>query len=67
MGKPREAGGGPSGPNRSEEQDPWWPPAYSRAVLSSASVVRARELGLKGKQGASRRRRRNEELGGVKR
>ena len=67
MGKPREAGGGPSGPNRSEAEGPWWPPGYSGAVLSSASVVWARDLGLKGRQNASRRRRRNEELGGVKR
>lgn len=37
---------------------------YSGAVLSSASVVRARDLGLQGRQSASPRRRRNEELGG---
>ena len=47
MGKPREAGGGPSGPNRSEAEGPWWPPGYSGAMLSSASVVWARDLGLK--------------------
>ena len=61
----REAGGGPPQVLTGQREGvPGRPPGHLRAVLSSQSLVRARGSGLKGRRGASRQRRQNEELGG---